>query len=98
MVEKESAHGDGDEMAGSHWEFDVDEETPEIPVAEAIADLEDADTAELSPIYNTVDDLINRLFSDPPPAQAQARIEFSYEGYRVLIHQDGHATIMPVDS
>lgn len=98
MEEKESTHGDGDEMEGSHWEFNVDEETPEVPVAEAIADLEGTESAELSPIYRTVDDLINRLFSDPPPAEAQARIEFSYEGYRILIHQDGHATFMPMDS
>lgn len=96
MAERESQHGDDDEMAATHWEFDVDEDSPDVPIAEVIAEMEDIAETERPPMYRTIDDLITELFSDPPPPAAQARVEFSYEGYRILIHQDGLATIMRV--
>lgn len=97
MHRNDSEFGDDDEMDATHWEFDVDEDQPEVPVATVIAELEGTQGTSLSPIYETVDDLIMRLFSDPPPPEAQARIEFTYEGYRILIHQDGYATFLPTD-
>lgn len=96
MSKKGSEHGDEGEMAATHWEFDVDQEDPEIDVAAVVAELEDRDTTELPPVYNTIDHLIETLFSDPPAPEAQAVIQFSYEGYRVNLNQDGHATFMKI--
>lgn len=96
MSKKRSEHGDDAEMAATHWEFDVDREDPEIDMAEVIAELEGQDSTDLPPIYNTIDHLIESLFSEPPAADAQAVIQFSYEGYRVNLNQDGHATFMKI--
>jgi len=96
MRRKESEYGDEDEMAATHWEFDVDQEDPEINVAAVIAELEDRDMSDLPPVYHTIDHLIQTLFSDPPSPEAQAVIQFSYEGYRINLNQDGHATFMKI--
>ena len=96
MSKKGSDHGDENEMAATHWEFDVDQEHPEINVAEVIAKLEDRDSADLPPVYDIIDHLIQTLFSDPPDPKAQVVIQFSYEGYRVNLNQDGHATFMKI--
>lgn len=96
MSKKRSEYGDEDEMAATHWEFDVDQEEPEIDVIEVIAELEGQDTTDLPPVYNTIDHLIETLFSEPPASEAQAVIQFTYEGYRVNLNQDGHATFMKI--
>ena len=96
MSRKGSEHGDEDEMAATHWEFDVDQEDPEVIVAEVIAELEGRDSTDLPPVYDTIDHLIQTLFSDPPDPKAQAVIQFSYEGYRINLDQDGHATFMEI--
>lgn len=96
MSKKESEHGDEDEMSATHWEFDVGQEDPEIEVAEVVAELEGVGSTDLSPVYDSIDHLIETLFSDPPAAEAQAVIQFSYEGYRVNLNQDGHATFMKI--
>lgn len=96
MSKEGSDHGDEDEMAATHWEFDVDREDPEVDVVEVIAELEGKDQNDLSPLYGTIDHLIENLYSAPPPAAAQARIAFTYEGYRIVLNQDGHATFMKI--
>jgi hypothetical protein len=96
MSKKGSDHGDEDEMAATHWEFDVDTEIPEVNVVEVIAELEDRDSSDLSEIYDTIDHLIEKLFSEPPSAEAQAVLQFSYEGYRITLNQDGYATFMKI--
>lgn len=97
VSKKGSDHGDEEEMAATHWEFDVDREDPEVNVVEVIAKLEGRDNTDLPPIYNTIDHLIETLFSEPPAPEAQAVIQFSYHGYRVTLNQDGHATFMKID-
>ena len=97
MNKKESEHGDEGEMAATHWEFDVNHESPEVTVAKVIAELEDRDSTDLPPVYDMIDHLIQTLFSDPPDPEAQAVIQFSYEGYRINLNQDGHATFMRID-
>lgn len=71
-------------------------DTPEIDVAQIIADLEDADVTEISTLYDTIDHLVEHLFSNPPPIEAQAELEFTFEGYRISLYQDGRATFMKV--
>lgn len=83
-------------MAATHWEFDVDDENPELDVVAVIAELEERDTTDMPALYDTIDDIIERLFSEPPSAEAQIRIEFTYGGYRIVLNQDGHATFMKI--
>ncbi|WP_134670002.1 HalOD1 output domain-containing protein [Halorussus marinus] len=72
------------------------EEAAEIEVAEIIADLEGREPTDISALYDTIDHLVEHLFSNPPPIEAQAELTFTYEGYRICLFQDGHATFMKV--
>lgn len=97
MERSRSNYGDGDEMAVAHFEFDVDREDSEVDVAEVVAELEDKDVTDLSALYETVDHLIEKLYATPPSAAAQVRMEFTYEGYRITLNQDGFATFMKIN-
>lgn len=98
MSEIRSNHQDGEEMAAVHWEFDTDQEEPSIDVAEVIAELDGKGDTELTPIYETINQMIDTLFSDPPSAEAQTVLQFTYEGYRITLNQDGYATFMKVSA
>lgn len=63
---------------------------------EVIAELEGRESSDLSALYGTIDHVIDRLFSEPPSPEAQAQLEFTYEGYRIVLNQDGHATFMKI--
>ena len=71
--------------------FDLTAASPERDVLGVVAELEDADQTDLSPLYSTIDDVISESFSDPPAPEAQVTVTFTYEGYRITIHQDGSA-------
>lgn len=71
-------------------------DAPEIDIAEIVADLEGHDATEISALYDTVDHLVEHLYSTPPPLEAQCTLEFTFEGYRIALTQDGHATFMKV--
>lgn len=77
-------------------QFDTEAEEPTIDVAEAIADLKGVQPAELDPLYSTIDHVIENLYSDPPSPEAQVQITFTYEGYRITMHQDGTAKFVKV--
>lgn len=87
---------DREEMAATRIAFDIDTENPEVNVAEATAQLENKEMSELPPLYETIDHLIEHLFSDPPEPDAQVQVEFTYEGYRISLDQDGQATFMKI--
>lgn len=74
--------------------FEVEEHAPATELVNVVAELKAVDTTDLEPLYNWADDLISDLYSSPPPAAAQSVVEFSYEGYRITLHQDGHAVFM----
>ena len=74
--------------------FDADDSDPCRRLVETVAELKNADPKELRPLYTWVDGLVTDLYSSPPPADAQAVVEFSYEGYRITLYQDGHAVFM----
>lgn len=80
-----------------HRKFETDEENPSSQVAEVIAELENAETTELGPIWDCIDGVLDNLFSNPPDPQAQMVIKFSYEGYRISVSQDGNAEFMKVE-
>jgi hypothetical protein len=73
-----------------------DGDTPEIDIAQIVAELEGKDATDISALYDTIDHLVEHMFSNPPPIEAQAQLEFTYEGYRILLLQDGEATFMKV--
>lgn len=79
-----------------HREFDPDDCTPKTDVVKVIADLEDEEPATLSPLYTTINDIIDKIFANPPAPDAQVEITFTYEGYRITIHQDGKAEFVKV--
>lgn len=77
-----------------HRELDTAVENPAIQIVEAIADIEGADVTELTEIWGCVDGVLDQLFSDPPAPEAQMKIEFSYEGYRITIEQNGNVAFV----
>ena len=76
-------------------EIDTTEGAPAVQLVELVADLEGADPAELAPVYDCIDHMIADIFSSPPPGEADAELEFSYQGYRVHVRQDGIVTVRP---
>lgn len=76
--------------------FDVSDDYPSVDVVKVIAELEGKESSELSSMYGTIDHLIENLFSDPPSPDAEAVLEFSYEGYRITLNQDGNATFRKI--
>lgn len=75
-----------------HYQFDTDRSDPTVDIARVVAELEGNDPEELSALYATVGSLVGQLFSNPPGPESDARLEFSYEGYRVTLEQDGRGT------
>jgi hypothetical protein len=71
-------------------------ENPEIDLAEIVADLEGKDATDIASLYETIDHVVEHLYSNPPPIEAQAQLEFTYEGYRIELSQDGRATFMKI--
>lgn len=71
-------------------------DTPEIDVAKIVAELEGKEATDISALYDTIDHMVEHLYSSPPPINAQAQLEFTFEGYRIVLTQDGAATFMKV--
>ncbi|WP_135821388.1 HalOD1 output domain-containing protein [Halostella litorea] len=82
---------DHQESAIVREELETDRENPAVEIAEIIADMEDKDHGDLTTIYSCIDHMIDHIFSEPPAPEAQLKVEFSYEGYRITVEQDGHA-------
>ena len=80
-----------------HRQFDTDAENPAIEVVAAIADIDGREMTDLPPLYNCIDGVLDDLFSDPPSPEAEMRITFNYEGYRVGVTQDGSGTFVETD-
>ena len=75
--------------------FDTDTTDPNVDVVTTIADLEDVAVEELPALYDTIDQVLEHLYSRPPSPTADLQIAFSYHGYRVVLEQDGTATFYP---
>jgi hypothetical protein len=71
--------------------FDVDESDPNVSVARTVAELENVEVEDLTPLYECIDHILEHVFSNPPVPAAEAEITFSYEGYRITVEQDGSA-------
>ena len=77
-----------------HRELDTTLEEPAVQIAEIVAELEDESPTELVNMYGCIDGVLDNVFSTPPSPEAQLQIEFSYEGYRVTVDQDGTARFL----
>lgn len=77
-------------------ELDTDKKEPAGEVAEIVADLKGVEIDKLAPAYEVIDDLLTHLFENPPSPEAQAKVEFHYEGYQITVHQDGSATFLRI--
>lgn len=81
-----------------HRELDTDRDDPAVAIAEIVADLEGKDERELATIWGCIDDVLDHVFSNPPSPEAQIRIAFSYEGYRIAVEQDGSVRLVETAS
>ena len=79
-----------------HRRLDTARREPVVQVAEVVAELDDCAATDLTPTYERLDHLLENVFSDPPAPEAQVRITFTYEGYRVTVEQDGSAQFVKV--
>lgn len=77
-----------------HRELDRDVDDPAVAIAEIVADLEEVGPTEVTEVWGCIDDMLSRIFEDPPSPEAQVEVEFSYEGYRITVAQDGMATFV----
>lgn len=77
--------------------FDPKQSDPTVEIPRIVAELENTDVKQLTPIYRVIDHLLDHLFETPPPEYAQAQFEFTYEGYRITVAQDGQATFLKVN-
>lgn len=72
-------------------ELNTDVETPSIQIVEALADIEGKDTTDFNDIWGCTDGVLKNLYSNPPSSEANMRIMFDYQGYRITVDQDGYA-------
>ena len=78
-------------------ELDTGADEPAVQIAEAVAEIEGKNAAELPAMYDCVDGVLTHLFSDPPSPEAQMAVEFSYETYRITVGQSGDATFVKTE-
>jgi hypothetical protein len=64
-----------------------------IQLVELIADIDDVEPTEISPIYRDIDSLVSDFFGSQPPSRGDATLAFSYQGYRIHVQQDGRTTV-----
>jgi hypothetical protein len=80
----------------THIQLDRTAGDPTYEIVEMIASLEGKSSDELPSFYDTVDHLVENVFTDPPKPEAQVRLEFTYAGYRITLNQDGSAMFLKV--
>ncbi len=77
-----------------HRKLDADAKNPGIEVVKAIADIHGTDATELATLHDCINGVLDNLFSTPPSPEAEVRVTFNYEDYRVGVTQDGDATFV----
>jgi len=75
-------------------ELDTDADEPATQIVLAVADIEGKDVDELGSMYETIDHVVDNLFSNPPSQGADVEVSFNYEGYRIHVDQGGTAEFM----
>ncbi|WP_135306011.1 HalOD1 output domain-containing protein [Haloarcula amylovorans] len=77
--------------------LDTKRENPSTEVAAIVAELRGQDETDLRAIWNCTEEVLAHLFSDPPSEEAQMVVEFTYEGFRITVEQDGAATFVETE-
>lgn len=94
----------GDDARMHHRKLTPDAETANRRLLRLLANVENCEVNDLPPLYGQIDHMVEYLFTDPPPGDAQAELAFSYHGYRIELDQTGNVSLMklaertPVDS
>lgn len=81
-----------------HRTLDPDGDEPATQIAAHVASLSGRDPAELQSTWERFDHVVDEIFQNPPAAEAQIEVRFTYEGYRITVEQDGHVRFVPVDA
>ena len=89
---------DEDEFRPKQFKFDPFEDDPTYIIVETVAELEGIGSDELPSLYDTIDHVIDHVFSDPPIPEAQVQITFTYAGYRITLNQNGSATFLKIST
>jgi hypothetical protein len=79
-----------------HRRIEPEPEDADYRLLQLIADVEGIDVTDLPPIYGRIDHLVSNMYEDPPSAEAQAQLKFSYAGYRISLDQDGNVSLMKI--
>lgn len=80
-----------------HRQIDTNTDDPAVALAEEVAEIENTDPTTLPTMYQCIDGILDNLFAKPPAPEAQLRVEFSYDRYRITVEQDGSATFMKTE-
>lgn len=88
---------DDGSLESHHTSFDTEQAQPNVDVTETVGRLKGVESDQLSPLYDSIDHVIDNVFSEPPDPNADVEISFNYEGYRITIRQDGNATFRPLE-
>ena len=89
-MEDDVANGDGYQTR-----FDPEQNQPNVDITETVAELKGVESDDLSPLYDSIDHVVDNIFATPPKPVADVEVSFSYEGFRITIRQDGKATFRP---
>lgn len=93
--ERSGPPGDGDPL---HRTIEPDPERAGMELVDLIARLEDTAHDELPPLYNCIDNMVGRLYEDPPPADAAVELAFRYAGYWIKLDQAGNVVLQQRDA
>lgn len=96
VMSSEIEESDAEAQSVHHLDVEIDPEEPELPFADAVAELKGTRSSDLAPVGSELDDLVRGVLLSPPPEQNQAEISFTYEGFRVTLYHDGHAVLRDV--
>ena len=79
-----------------HRQIDTGGPEPAVQIAEIVADLDGKGHEELTSAWSQIDNMLTEIFSDPPDPEAQVQVQFTYEGYRVTVEQNGSCEFVKV--
>lgn len=86
--------GDGNEGRTVRHTIETDRERANEQLIDIVARLEGRPHDELPPLYTCIDDMVAKLFEDPPPAEAEAELAFNYAGYWIGLDHTGEVVLV----
>ncbi|WP_115863959.1 HalOD1 output domain-containing protein [Halorussus litoreus] len=86
--------GAGDDDRIYHRKVTPDAEEANQSLLRLLANVENCEVTDLPPLYEQIDHMVEHLFTQPPPDDAQAELTFSYHGYRIELDQTGNVSLM----